>query len=260
MARAGRQKSASGVYHVLLRGVDKLFLDSSDYIEFRSKMAEYFGTEVRLLAYLLLPNRVHLLVDEGNAELSLALKPLCTSYARYFNRIYSVDGKLFYDRYKSVPAETSDEIADTVAFMNAIGSEFAPAENYSLTEYERRAALCDTSRLRALVGAAVTSKKPKALHLDDYSQLTREEMERYLKVVANSSLDALAAADRQSEDFKRLFSGSVSARAVLPLFGIHSAPAAKKNPPVDDAPAAAPESKPEKPNTPEKKNLSVWLL
>ncbi|MBQ7794586.1 MAG: hypothetical protein IJ366_08745 [Clostridia bacterium] len=255
MARAGRQKSASGVYHVLLRGVEGLFSDSSDYVEFRARLAEYFADEVRLLAFLLLPNRVHLIIDEGGAELSLAVKPLCTSYARYYNRTHSIDGKLFYDRYKSVPLESRDDIADAVAFLNAVGRRFAGKETSSLAEYLGEAVLCDTKRLAQLIGDKTSSMKPKALHLDDYSQLTREEMEEYLRIVADCTLDDLAEADRQSESFKMIFSCGVTARAVLPLFGVHT-PAAEKKKAVVQKPAAVEEKNEPAP----KKNLSVWLL
>ncbi len=259
MARTGRQKSKSGVYHVLLRGVDKLFVDSSDYIEFRSRLREYFAGDVKLLAFLLLPNRVHLLIDEGDSELAAAVKPLCTSYARYFNRTYSLDGKLFYDRYKSLPCHELSDISDTAAFINAVGSNFAKKENFSLSEYQSGAVICDTARLGALIGSDALSLKPQSLHLDDYSQLSRAEMDRYLKSVADLSLDDLAKADRQSDSFKRIFSGGVSARAILPLFDIHTTPDTKKKTATKKAPSVKKESAPE-PKPAEKKNLSVWLL
>lgn len=255
MAREGRRKSASGVYHVLLRGVEKLFLQEEDYREFRSKLAEYFDSEVRLLAYLLLPNRVHLLIDEGSAEMSYAVKPLCTSYARYFNRTYSADGKLFYDRYKSVPAENADDIADTAAFLNAIGKKLTSAGRCSFYEYEN-GGLCDTSRLRSLIGDRIYSAKPTSLHLDDYGQLTKAEMEQYLDIVAGCTLDELAKEDRHSDKFKAIFAAEgVSARGILPLFGIHQTAARKQSSPANKPEPPAESNKPQ-----QKRDLSVWLL
>lgn len=268
MARAGRQKSSSGVYHVLLRGVDKLFLEDSDYIEFRARLAEYFAGEVKLLAYALLQNRVHLLVDEGELEISKALKPLCTSYARYFNRTHTTDGKLFYDRYKSAPCEEKADIADAYAFINAIGKEFAKDENSSAGKLSRE--LCDTKRVKELIGD-VKGLKPASLHMDDYSQLSKADMEKYIMIVADCKLSDLAKMDRQDEKFKRIFSGGVSARAVLPLYNVKPVAEAKKKqtPAPKKAPAPKPAQKPvpkpepapvkeEKPAP--KKSLSVWLL
>lgn len=263
MARAGRQKSSSGVYHVLLRGVDKLFLEDSDYIEFRARLAEYFAGEVKLLAFALLQNRVHLLIDEGGHEVSKAVKPLCTSYARYFNRTHSVDGKLFYDRYKSVPCDSKAEIADAYAFINAIGKEFAKEENSSAGAASKE--LCDTKRVKVLIGD-VKGLKPFALHMDDYSQLSKADMERYLMIVAGCKLSDLSKMDRQSDEFKKIFSGGVTARAVLPLYNVKpatdtkkkKAPAPKKAP-VPKVEEIQPEPKKEEKPAP-KRDLSVWLL
>lgn len=230
MAREGRQKSSTGIYHVLLRGVDKLFLSDDDYTEFRERLGEYFGGKAHLLAFLLLPNRIHLLVDEGSVDLVYAIKPLCTSYARYFNRTYNSDGKLFYDRFKSVPAETEEELADTVAFFNAIGKASANRQNSSLYEYTDGAELCSTDRLISAIGAKkAASSTPHSLHLDDYSQLSKEDMELYLKLCIGKSLDDVGKMDRSSDAFTTLFSGrGISARAILPLFGILAKSSSKK--------------------------------
>lgn len=230
MAREGREKSSTGIYHVLLRGVDKLFLNEEDYAEFRERLSEYFGGKSHLLAFLLLPNRVHLLVDEGDVDLVYAIKPLCTSYARYFNRTYNADGKLFYDRFKSVPAETKEEIADTVAFFNAIGSEATDEENCSLYEYKNGAELCSTKRLISKIGSAgAVSTAPVSLHLDDYSQLSKEDMELYLRLCIGKNLKEVGNMDRSSDEFITLFSGrGISARAILPLFGILAKNSQKK--------------------------------
>lgn len=297
MAREGRQKSSNGIYHVLLRGVDKLFLTDSDYAEFRARLSEYFGEKSHLLAYLLLPNRVHLLVDEGSVDLVYAIKPLCTSYARYYNKTYSLDGKLFYDRFKSVPAETEDEISDTVAFFNAIGNAVADKKNFSLYEYTGKAELCSTENLIDLIGKEnAVSKKPVSLHLDDYSQLKESDMELYLKLCIGKTLKEVGDMDRKSEAFTMLFAGrGISSRSVLPLFGIlaksHPAPVAEKAPvkvkaadkkKTASAPKPKPKAEPKKKEEavkektaeasvpaenisppqpkPQKKNLSVWLL
>ena len=249
MARAGRQKSEKGVYHVLLRGVDKLFFEEGDYIEFAEKMGEYFSGDVKLLAFLLLSNRVHLMLYEDGGDISLALKPLLTSYARYVNRTYALEGKLFYDRYKSIPLDTGRDISDTVQFLHAIGNRFTSGDKYSLSEYTKGEKICDTKRLKALSGESALSLAPKSLHLDDYTRLSAEEMDIYLKIVADTSLDEIKDMDRRSDKFKRIFSGGVTSRAVLPLFDIHA-----KSKPKEKTDENKEES--QKP----KENLSVWLL
>ena len=255
MAREGRQKSASGVYHVLLRGVDKLFLQEEDYSWFRDRLKVRFGgSGARLLAYLLLPNRAHLLIDEGTEELSLAVKPLCTSYARYFNRTYKEAGKLFYDRFKSVPCETEEEISDTAAFLHEIGRRYAREENSSLSEYENGARLCDTARLLQLCGGRKPDKA-HTLHLDDYDRLTREELAEYLHITAGCDIEELAKMDRHTEPFITLFSGrGATARKLLPIFGVYPCLRHEKQRKTE-------EPKPSEPPKPaQRRDLSVWLL
>lgn len=267
VAREGRQKSKSGIHHVLLRGVDKLFLNDADYGAFHLRMREHFCGEAKLLAYLLLPNRVHLLIKEGQTGPSAVIKPLCTSYARYFNRTYSAEGKLFYDRFKSVPAETKEEIADTVAFFNAIGECFADAANFSLAEYKNGGGVCDTEMLRGLIGAEVLGVQPKALHLDDYEQLTQREQAEYLRITAHRTAEEISAMDRQSEEFITLFSGrGATARKLMPIFGIKNALGAERQTRVKPIPAPEAETQivpPKQEKAPEqrqKRDLSVWLL
>ncbi len=40
----------------------------------------------------------------------MTVKSVVTSYARYFNRTYNREGKLFLGRFKSEPLETAEEI------------------------------------------------------------------------------------------------------------------------------------------------------
>lgn len=260
MARTGRIKSENGVYHVLLRGVDKLFIKDSDYAEFRLKMQEYFGKKTKLLAYLLLPNRVHLLVDEADGTLSGAIKPLCTSYARYFNREYNTEGKLFYDRFKSVPAENYEQISDTVAFFNAVGTAFAAKENFSLYEYTQKAVLCDTDRLKALISDSCSSTQPKTLHLDDYAQLQPNELAKYIEIVTGKPVSNL---EKDSELLLTILSGrGLSTHHITSLLGLKPAKSAASKKLTEKKPEKPDETdvQKQKPQEKSKNNLSVWLL
>ena len=263
MARKGRIKSDTGIYHVVLRGQNNLFLNDKDYSEFIDILKRYFiNSDSDIYAYSLEKNKAHL-VFYTPGDISTVMKPFLTSYARYFNRTHSVDGKLFYDRYKSLPCDSKAEIADAYAFINAIGKEFAKDENSSAGAASQE--LCDTKRVKVLIGD-VKGLKPFALHMDDYSQLSKADMERYLMIVAGCKLSDLSKMDRQSDEFKKIFSGGVTARAVLPLYNVKpatdtkkkKAPAPKKVavPKVEEI---QPEPKKEEKPAP-KRDLSVWLL
>ena len=44
----------------------------------------------------------------------MTMKPVTTSYARYFNRVHEREGKLFAGRFKSDPLETTAEIEECI--------------------------------------------------------------------------------------------------------------------------------------------------
>ena len=69
MSRTAREKSESGIYHVMLRGSDRklIFMEDSDcerFIEILRKVKEQ--SEFELYAFCLMGNYVHLLLKEDS--------------------------------------------------------------------------------------------------------------------------------------------------------------------------------------------------
>lgn len=62
---------------------------------------------VDVLAFCLMPNHYHLVIEAENKEkLIRFMRKLNIGYAKYFNKKYKRTGALFEGRYKSVPIET----------------------------------------------------------------------------------------------------------------------------------------------------------
>ena len=104
MARTARLKSESGYQHIIIRGIGKqiLFEEDMDYKYFISLMRKYSEeTKVRVCAYCLMDNHVHLLIHDTEDTISLFMKKLEVSYAGYYNHKYERTGYLFQDRYKN---------------------------------------------------------------------------------------------------------------------------------------------------------------
>lgn len=109
MPRTERKKSASGIYHVMLRGINhqQLFEDEEDYLRFLSVLKECKEvSKYRLCAYCLMGNHVHLLLQEGKEPLDLIFKRIGSRFVYWYNLKYQRVGHLFQDRYKSEPVET----------------------------------------------------------------------------------------------------------------------------------------------------------
>ncbi len=108
MARHARQLAGSGIYHVMLRGVnrDAIFLDDADRERFLHSLAEAKqASGCHVLAYCLMTNHVHLVLRTAEEPIGVVVKRLGVRYAGWFNRRYDRVGHLFQDRFASVPVE-----------------------------------------------------------------------------------------------------------------------------------------------------------
>lgn len=115
MARQSRQSSGTGIYHVMMRGINhqNIFEEQEDYYQFLTTldvMAQSYepdgtpsGRSYVLYAYCLMTNHIHLLIREREESVGETVKRIASSYAYYYNRKYERDGHLFKERFKSEP-------------------------------------------------------------------------------------------------------------------------------------------------------------
>lgn len=138
MARKAREKSESGMYHVVLKGNDRLlFVDKEDYEYFLgllSKIAERDYMDV--YAYCLFSESAHLVIKEGLSDLSNSLKALTSAYAVRCNEKYARAGKLFYDRYISDVIESDDALLDSVRFTHRLPLSHNLPLDYEYSSYD----------------------------------------------------------------------------------------------------------------------------
>jgi putative transposase len=105
VARPHREEVEDGIYHVYARGNAKqaVYLDQID----RQTYLRLLGVTVekrrwRCLAYCLMENHVHLLVETPDANLAVGMQWLHGLYARMFNERHGRVGHLFQGRYGAV--------------------------------------------------------------------------------------------------------------------------------------------------------------
>ena len=106
MPRVARKRSRTGIYHVMLRGVNRqqIFFDEEDNSCFIGLLGHYkkkFG--FKLYGYCLMGNHVHLLIQEGPQPIASIFKGLGTAFVFWYNAKYERTGHLFQDRFKSEP-------------------------------------------------------------------------------------------------------------------------------------------------------------
>ena len=108
MPRTAREKSHSGIYHVMLRGINKqnIFEEAEDYEKLLDLLRQNKESgAIALYGYCLMSNHIHLLLAEGNEPLGIAMKRIGSKYAVWFNTKYQRAGHLFQDRFKSEAVE-----------------------------------------------------------------------------------------------------------------------------------------------------------
>lgn len=108
MPRAAREKSGSGIYHIILRGINRqiIFEDGEDAKKFLETIQKYIDISgFKIYAYCLMGNHVHLLLKEEQEELGVIMRRIGASYVYWYNLKYDRCGHLFQDRYKSEAVE-----------------------------------------------------------------------------------------------------------------------------------------------------------
>ena len=115
------QKSYTGVYHVILRGINQqeIFYDNTDRRKFlkcikETKEKYYYD----LYAYVLMHNHVHLVIMDKEDKLSKVIQSLAISYALYFNKKYNRIGHVFYNRFKSKYVENLPYLLNIIRYIH----------------------------------------------------------------------------------------------------------------------------------------------
>lgn len=130
MARKARESSGTGVYHVMLRGINRqdIFEDDEDYrmfINILSKLSTRQSDNGKsvvctceVFAYCLMPNHIHLLLMEKEWHLGDIIKLIASCYVFHYNKKYGRIGHLFQDRFRSEPCNDSDYFFTLIRYIH----------------------------------------------------------------------------------------------------------------------------------------------
>ena len=121
MPRQAREKSSSGIYHVMLRGINRqnIFEDDRDRQRFIETILYYKTiSNYELYGYCLMDNHIHLLIKEKDESISKAIKRICSSYVYWYNQKYERCGHLFQERYKSEVVETEGYFLTVIRYIH----------------------------------------------------------------------------------------------------------------------------------------------
>lgn len=166
MPRRARKRSNIGLYHVMLRGINRnnIFHDEMDYdkmlkiLRMVSSPSEHAGEVVTegcaVHAYCLMTNHVHLLVEERNETIERTMKRIGVAYVSYYNKKYERLGPLFQDRFRSEPVDDAGYFIKLMAYihLNPVNACIVSApgdypwsswSEYMSSTFDHTSALCD---------------------------------------------------------------------------------------------------------------------
>jgi REP element-mobilizing transposase RayT len=121
MSRRPRVFAPGLLYHVIVRGNQrrKTFRCDDDYKAYLDRLQKYRAKcNVRIYAYCLMPNHVHLLVETGSTPLAKFMQGLQQSYTQHFNRSYRKVGHLFQGRYKAIICDRDKYLLALVRYIH----------------------------------------------------------------------------------------------------------------------------------------------
>ena len=161
MPRQARKKSESGIYHIMLRGINQqqIFEDEEDKMRFLETVSKYkaqCGYEI--YAYCLMGNHVHMLLKEGKENLTLVLKRIACSYVYWYNWKYRRCGHLFQDRFRSEPVEDDSYFLTVIRYIHQNPLKAGICKNIdeykfsSYEEYVKRNNFVDTDLCFGIIG------------------------------------------------------------------------------------------------------------
>jgi REP element-mobilizing transposase RayT len=114
-------EAEGAVYHVIARGNERkaVFRDDRDRQEYLDRLIrcrERFG--LRVLAFCLMGNHLHLAVERGPTKLSRVMLALQSAYTQWFNRRHGRVGHLFQGRYKAFLIEKDRYLLALVRYIH----------------------------------------------------------------------------------------------------------------------------------------------
>jgi putative transposase len=196
MPRKPRAEFEAGVYHVFARGNDRrtIFMDDADralYLRLLGNVTSH--RRWRTMAYCLMPNHVHVVVETVVPNLGLGMHRLQGSYAQLFNRRHDRTGHVLERRYGAVPI-VSDAQLQMVARYIALNpveanlcarpEEWEWGSHAAVANRAPRPPWLDVERLLELFGASGGDPRERYARLIADGREARGEMPGPLDEVA----------------------------------------------------------------------------
>jgi len=182
VARKPRAKSNSGIYHIILRGINRqsIFEDNQDRGKFIQDLVKYKEiSQCRIFAYCLMDNHVHLLLQETQEPVSMLIQRVSSSYVIWYNRKHERCGHLFQERFKSEVIETDAYFLTVLRYIH---------QNPVKAKIVRDIADYKWSSYNAYINGEHSISKEYALNM--FSDNTETAIDRFVHFIQEANCDS----------------------------------------------------------------------
>lgn len=162
MPRKARKKSRTGIYHIIMRGINQqtIFEDDEDKYKFLDTIKKYKQVcEFELYSYCLMDNHIHLLVKETIEPISKTIMRISSSYVIWYNYKYERCGHLFQERFKSEVVEDGKYFLTVIRYIHQNPLKAGLAKNVwnskwtSIREYVHKEHIVDIDRALCMISS-----------------------------------------------------------------------------------------------------------
>lgn len=191
MARKARKRAESGVYYIRIDSSDKLiFMEDTDRRCFLSLLERTAMDDFAVVyAYCLMAERIDLLVKEGLVGVSSLIQKTLSAYALYYNERYAREGRLFRDRFRSLPVEDADDIMDAARYVHRLPLTFEQPLAYEWSSY-RACLKGETGEDLLLLAGGAAAFKDYTSAVSDFVGFDRKHItDADLRVAAREMLE-----------------------------------------------------------------------
>ena len=240
MPRQARQKSSTGIYHIMLRGINKqvIFEDDEDRKKFIETLKTYKAISgYKIFAYCLMSNHAHILLKVGQEDIDLIVRRIAGSYVYWFNWKHYRRGHLFQERYKSEPVENDGYLKTVLRYIhqNPVKAGLcSKAENYEFSSYNEfiksNADLIDLAFVLSIISKEDFIKFHKEYSVDQCLDIEEKEYRlsdadakaMIVKISKCKSVAEFQLLERQQRDsyIKKLRKKGLSIRQISRVAGI----------------------------------------
>ena len=240
MPIAARIKSNSGIYHIMLRGVNQqqIFEEREDFEKFLQIIKDCKAISgFKLFAYCLMGNHIHILLQETKEPIELLMKRIATRFVYWYNIKYRRAGHLFQDRFKSEPIENDLYLLSVIRYIHqnpikaGICKTVEAYENSSYNEYFKSSDLIDKDFVFDIISkdefAKFNNEKVFESYLDVENNPTVKVIDEQAKKIIEKVSKCKNVAEFQSltnalkeKYIKKFHNEGISVRQIARLCGI----------------------------------------